>query len=258
MCSLYQSLYHFKTVLRRKIELLRIYPSIDSTNKEAGRLLDAGGNLHGTCILAYHQTDGLGQYGRRWHSEPGLHLAMSVILQPDDMGAHELSQLSMKTSLAVVRALHEIEKDISPLIKWPNDIYTDGKKLAGILIENSLSAGHVQHCIIGIGMNVNETYFPESIPNAISLNMLTGRTFEIEKIAEKILHHVLDIVDEPIAKWKEEYRSHLFGLGEKQRFEKEAEILEAKVMDVDPQGRLIIQRDGKNEAYFSHQIKWIL
>ncbi|HUR31572.1 MAG TPA: biotin--[acetyl-CoA-carboxylase] ligase [Saprospiraceae bacterium] len=237
---------------------MKIYPSIDSTNKEAARLLQAGGQLHGTSLLAHHQSDGLGQYGRRWHSEAGLHLAMSIILQPADMGVHELPQLSMRTSLAVVRVIHELELSISPFIKWPNDIYAEGKKLAGILIENSLSGSRVQHCIIGLGMNVNETYFPESIPNAVSLTMLTGKIFEIETIAERILHHVLTIIDEPISKWKKEYRNNMFGLEKKQKFEKEGKKIEAKVMDVDPQGRLIVEYNGKNEAHLSHQLKWIL
>ena len=116
----------------------------------------------------------------------------------------------------------------------------------------------MQHCIIGLGMNVNETYFPESIPNAVSLTMLSGKIFEIEKIAERILHHVLNILDEPFAKWKEEYRRNMFGLGKKQKFEKEGKKIIATVLDVDPQGRLIIEHEGKKEAYLSHQLKWKL
>jgi BirA family biotin operon repressor/biotin-[acetyl-CoA-carboxylase] ligase len=99
---------------------------------------------------------------------------MSIIYVPDSLPIAALPTLSMKISLGIVNALTSIDPTIQPLIKWPNDIYASGKKLCGILIENALSGGKVQHSVIGIGMNVNEEEFPSTISNAISLYQLTG------------------------------------------------------------------------------------
>lgn len=240
------------------MELLRIYQTVDSTNKEAARLLATGENLHGTVLMSLIQTDGRGQYGRNWYSAPGLHLAMSIILQPKDMTTQELPLLSMKISLAVVRCLQNIEGSVRPRIKWPNDIYADDKKLAGILVENSLSSTKVQHCIIGIGMNVNEVYFPEYIPNAVSLHMLSDKNYSLDQIATKIQEEVMNIIDEPIENWKPEYNRFIYGLGRQFLFEKNGEVISATVEGVGYDGKLLLQKkDGQRLSYFAHELKWL-
>jgi len=240
------------------MELLRIYETIDSTNNEAARLLTAGGNLHGTTILAFSQTEGRGQYGRNWHTEPGLHLAMSIILQQKDMNTLHLPLLSMKISLAVLRAIMIIEDTIDPRIKWPNDIYVGTKKLAGILVENSLSSTKVQHSILGIGMNVNEVYFPEYIPNAVSLHMLSGKNYSLEQCAATIQKEVMNILDEPKEKWKPEYDQFIYGYGKKYSFEKNGEIILAKIEGVGNDGKILLQKqDGERLSYFAHELKWL-
>jgi BirA family transcriptional regulator, biotin operon repressor / biotin---[acetyl-CoA-carboxylase] ligase len=240
------------------MELLRIYQTIDSTNKEAARLLASGENLHGSALLSFIQTDGRGQYGRNWYAEPGLHLAMSIILQPKDMNTHDLPLLSMKISLAIVRAIKQIEEPIMPGIKWPNDIYVDDKKLAGILIENSLSSIKVQHSIIGIGMNVNEVYFPEYIPNPVSLHMLSGKNYLLEDIATRIQNEVMNIIDDPQDKWKHEYDQFIYGIGRQYSFEKNGEVISAKIEGVSNDGKLLLKmEDGERLSYFAHELKWL-
>lgn len=240
------------------MELLRIYQTIDSTNKEAARLLAAGENLHGTAILGFVQTDGRGQYGRNWYSEPGLHLAMSIILQPKDMNTFELPLLSMKISLAVLRTIKKIEDYIQPKIKWPNDIYVDDKKLAGILVENSLSSTKVQHSIIGIGMNVNEVYFPEYIPNAISLHMLSGKNYLLEQIATNVQNEIMNIIDETKEDWKPEYDRFVYGLGLQNSFDNNGEIIFGKIEGIGNDGKILLQKeDGERLSYFAHELKWL-
>src|SRR5690606_25685545 len=108
-----------------------------------------------------------------------------------------LPLLSMQVSLAIVQTLKSLDQTIHPLIKWPNDIYVDQKKLSGILIENALNASRVQHCIIGIGMNVNEKEFSDKAPNAISLFQITGKTFDIMQLASKVRQSVIDMLTRP-------------------------------------------------------------
>ncbi|MDQ3016842.1 MAG: biotin--[acetyl-CoA-carboxylase] ligase [Bacteroidota bacterium] len=241
------------------MQLLRSYSSLDSTNSEAHRLLGNNEAYHGLAILAFKQTEGRGQHGRAWHSEPGQHLAMSIIIKPNDMSPSELPVLSMKVSLGIVRVINKIDATIQPKIKWPNDIYVNGKKLAGILIENNLSSHKVQHCIIGIGMNVNEQKFEDSLQNAISIRMLTNESSDIVDIASAIRHEVLTRLDITDMSWKKEYHQYIFSLGEERSFENNVMLVKGQVVDVDDQGRLCIQlEDGSIQAFYSHELRWIL
>ena len=238
------------------MELFRIYPTLDSTNLEAARLLRAETDLHGVAIFAQEQTSGRGQQGRPWYSEPGHHMALSIILQPEQMPVTQLPQVSMKTCLAIIMVLEKMGlKNIR--IKWPNDIYAGEKKLAGILIENALTGSYVQHCIIGIGMNVNEEKFPSWLSTAISLCQITGKKFQVIDIAEDIQKKVLDLM-EPTYDWKGEYDQHIYSLGEKNAFDTGDRIIHATVSGVDEGGRLVLEDDdGMQKAYFTHEIKWI-
>ncbi len=241
------------------MEHFRIYDTIDSTNKEANRLLASEQYLHGTAILALHQTDGRGQYGRSWYATPDSHLAMSVIFQPEKLLLGDLPLLPMRVSLAVVRTLHFIDSTLHPLIKWPNDIYVTDRKLAGILIENLISSTKIQHSVIGIGMNVNETHFPHDLPNPVSLFMLTGKEFQIISIAEILSEQVMMILDESLESWKPEYDQLIYGMGEKHEFEFAGKKISAEILGIDADGKIKLDTGHRiSKSYFSHEIKWLI
>lgn len=241
------------------MELFRIYESLDSTNKEASRLLLTDDVIHGSAIVAMAQTDGRGQYGRKWLSEHGNHLAMSIVLLPHRMMPSQLPMLSMKTSLAIIRSLSSLQASLKPMIKWPNDVYLGHKKLCGILIENSLNSTSVQHCILGIGMNINEATFPAEIPNATSLYLSTGKKYDIREIASFVYLEIMHILDEPFNKWKPEYDNHIYGKNQKNKFEIDGKIIWAEVLGVDHEGKMILSDEDQNRiSYFSHEIKWVL
>jgi BirA family biotin operon repressor/biotin-[acetyl-CoA-carboxylase] ligase len=192
-------------------------------------------------------------------NQPGMHMALSIIIQPDNMTASQLPILSMKTSLGLVRILKQANNALHPLIKWPNDIYANGKKIAGILIENSLSSSKVQHCIIGIGMNVNEPDFPDDLPNATSLFMLTKKKYDIKKLAEEVRLAVMQILNEKSEMWKSEYDGFMYGSGQIMSFEEKGELVSARVLGVDFEGRIILEKeDGIRKSYFAHEIKWLI
>jgi len=241
------------------MRFFRMYETIDSTNEEARRLISTGGNFHGTAILTEEQNNGKGQYGRSWHYERGNHLAMTIIIQPPDLQARELPQISMKTSLAVIRTLHDSVPGINAKIKWPNDIYVNAKKLGGILIENSLNAASVQYCIIGIGLNINEQSFPEDLPGAVSLFNVSGKKHEIKRIAEHLHEEIMRIWNEPAENWKTEYDMFLYGKGENNLFLIGDTEIVAMVNGVDNEGRIILEKqNGEVKSYFSHEIKWMI
>lgn len=236
-----------------------IYKTLDSTNKEAQRLLQAGPVGNGTTLMAFEQTEGKGQMGREWLAEAGQHLAMTIIYQPVNLFPTELYRVSMKVSLGIIRALKARYTNLQPLIKWPNDIYISGKKLSGILIENTLAGQNVQHCIIGIGMNVNEKQFPASIPNATSVLLQTNQITDLSSIAHDLRHHVLACIEAPGQAWYAEYEKYIFGKNETHTFLRGTETREAKVLGINLKGQLVLEEEnGRQVAYGTHEIKWMI
>jgi len=241
------------------MEYLKIYTILDSTNKEAHRLLANGPLMSGLTLVARQQTEGRGQLGRIWIAEPDTHLAMTIIYQPDNLPAAALPTLGMKISLGIVRALRNIDASLDPRIKWPNDIYIDQKKLCGILIENALAGSRVQHSIIGIGINVNEDHFPPEIPNAVSLHIQTGLTYDLDTIALAIRKHVLDILDDESISWKKEYDQYVFGKDKSYQFISGDNSFEATVEGITLEGHLVLKSsDGGITSYASHEVRWVL
>lgn len=241
------------------MEELRVYNTIDSTNVEAQRLLTNPSTIpHGTTLVAHHQAAGKGQFGREWHAEPGHHLAMSIILKPENVLASELPRFSKLISLAICRVLEKLDPGFQPKIKWPNDILLNGKKTAGILIENALAGNRIQHIIAGIGMNINETHFPPDLPNAISLAQVSGNEFDILDIATSIRSEVLNLLANPSADWGMQYSLHLYKRLQLVDFDQHGNLLRGEVLDVDDQGRLVLRIGEHVQSYYTHEIKWTI
>jgi BirA family biotin operon repressor/biotin-[acetyl-CoA-carboxylase] ligase len=157
------------------------YDQIDSTNRVAKEMA-AQGRPSGTVVLAATQTAGRGQYGRSFNSPKGG-LYFSLLLEPD-LPSEILPLITLATGLACRTVLHQTF-GLHPLIKWPNDMYLDGKKVAGILCENlfsSPSANSIAKVIIGVGLNVNnriEDFAPEVQPIITTLFEHLHETVEL-------------------------------------------------------------------------------
>lgn len=120
--------------------------------RRAGPLAD----LHGTLVVANHQTAGRGRFSRPWHSPPGRSLLFSLVLMPPDGGAAYERRLAVAAPVAVCDAISEVCA-LTPRIKYPNDVLLSGRKVAGILIERSGGgAGGPPVYVVGIGVNVNQ------------------------------------------------------------------------------------------------------
>lgn len=153
-----------------------------STNDEV-RLLAEAGYPEGIVVLAHRQTRGRGRRGAAWISPPGESLAFSVLLKPGEPKAL-WPRLSLVTGLAVAEALEEFIPLVG--IKWPNDVWVRGKKIAGILVESGRD-----FAVIGIGLNVNTFAFPPEVGDtATSVALETGRTASRPEVLSAILHHL--------------------------------------------------------------------
>ncbi|MBM4311909.1 MAG: biotin--[acetyl-CoA-carboxylase] ligase [Deltaproteobacteria bacterium] len=153
------------------------YPCIDSTNR-AARALALQGDAHGWVVLADEQSAGRGRLDRSWQSTAGQDILASIIVYPE-LAPAQAFRLTMIASIAVVLALRRVCA-VACGIKWPNDIFLNGKKLCGILAEGQAGSGGMQFMVIGIGLNVNSTVAgrPELEHTAVSLRDATGARHE--------------------------------------------------------------------------------
>lgn len=156
-----------------------------STNDDALKAARAGAP-HGSVFIADEQTAGRGRRGHAWLAAPGESLLFSVLLRPKLELAHT-SALTLAIGLALRDAVAPLV-NASPQIKWPNDLYVSGKKLAGILVESQLQGSELQALIVGVGLNVATRDFPEEIAKtATSLALLGAASLERETVLFEIL-----------------------------------------------------------------------
>ena len=166
----------------------------DSTQSEAQRLAAAGAP-EGTVVTARHQRAGRGGRGHDWWDAAGESLLASVLLRPAGPVA-AAPQLSLVGGLAMADALVAVAS-VPARIRWPNDLLVDGRKVCGILAEaSSDSAGRLHHVILGIGVNLAQTAFPEALADrATSLRLVTGRAPEADVVLAAVLEQLARYYD---------------------------------------------------------------
>ncbi len=223
-----------------------------STNDELRARFRESVIPHLTAIYSVSQSLGRGNRGTSWQSEDGKNLTFSVLVKDglDGVTPFELNQI---VSVAMIEWLKN-DLNVKAKIKWPNDILSVQKKLAGILIENTFQKSVLTHSIVGIGLNVNQEEF-EGLPHAISLLNITGRTFNLEKLLVRFLVHLdqaLKNKEETIKK----YILHFFKYKQQMNFEIEDETVQATVCGVNKNGELLLNKEGQFIAYDLKQVRW--
>ncbi len=232
---------------------------IDSTNNHAARMIDADTAQAGLTVVAGEQTAGKGQRGNVWKDEPGRSLLMSVVICPN-VNADAQFSFNAAVAVAVAQTLQNIDTQIEVKIKWPNDIIINDKKAAGILIENTFRGSTWSHSVIGLGLNVLQPYFPPELPNATSLFLATGKTFDIEKLMLQIRTQIIfNTNNNHLHTFLEEYNRLLFKKGVEQLFIKEEKEFSALILGVNNNGQLVVRVDDNTEEFYTHGVvvwKW--
>ncbi len=190
------------------------------------------------------QTEGRGQRGTKWHSELGKNLLFSMFVQLPSFPIDKQFQLNQAVSLGLLRVLKKHIPCVQ--IKWPNDILADAKKIAGILIENTVSNNKIKHSIVGIGLNVNQMKFPEEIPNASSLKLLSKRDFDLDALLQEIRisikEYVLRLENNRYNSITADYLKNLYLYNKASTFkDKENKIFSGKIVGLTLGGRLQIK-----------------
>jgi BirA family transcriptional regulator, biotin operon repressor / biotin---[acetyl-CoA-carboxylase] ligase len=159
--------------------------TVTSTNDDIKKLIVQDAVSECLVLIADEQTAGRGQRDNKWFSLPGENLTISIAYTPQYLEISKQFYLSKAVSLAVFQYLSSKTKQVK--IKWPNDILCFGKKICGILVENSISSNTIKQSIIGIGLNLNQIQFPAELNQAVSLRMLTNTSFNIRSELDLLL-----------------------------------------------------------------------
>jgi BirA family transcriptional regulator, biotin operon repressor / biotin---[acetyl-CoA-carboxylase] ligase len=139
---------------RRIGRSVEFHPEIGSTSDRAREALVSGVG-DGLAVVADLQTAGRGRRGRTWTSPSGVNLMLSVAIRPR-IGAADAGLLGIAAALAVRDACSAMAPSADLFVRWPNDVVAaDGRKLAGLLVETAIEAGHLAEAVIGMGINVN-------------------------------------------------------------------------------------------------------
>ena len=226
--------------------------SVDSTNNYASRLLHKESVSEGTVILAAHQTGGRGQGGNQWVSEKGMNLLFSIILKPDFLPASKQFYLSMSVAAGIQQYISDLE--IPALIKWPNDILTDGRKLSGILIENMVMGSNLSTSVIGIGLNVNQKVFSADLAQATSFTLETGKIFDLSDTLQKLLRCLEDWINllylGKFMDIRTAYLNRLWMLNAWITFTDQSGRFTGRIVDVAETGELAVKRQtGESRLY---------
>lgn len=234
---------------------IRYEPHMESTNTVAKHLLEPEIE-HAMVVIADHQSAGRGQYQRSWLSAPAQNLTFSVVLTPGRSSG--ISLLKQVAALAVTDALTELRLP-DTRIKWPNDVLVENRKIAGILVEAVFKGASLARVVVGIGLNVHQTEFPEDVrylATSIALSTTESCT------REAVLASVMRAFAVRYAQWermdhdlKTDIQRHVIGMGSwcQIRVDNVPQPEKVKPVGVDDDGQLIVITEQLRPFTFTHQ-----
>ena len=235
-----KSLMHTEWVAKEVLYL----DTIDSTNIKAQELAEIG-YPSGTLVVADKQESGKGRRGRSWVSPSGTGIFMTLMIKPD-INPNNASMLTLVAALAVAKAITSVTGE-EALIKWPNDIVVNGKKVCGILTEMNAQFDYINHIVVGIGINVHNESFPEEISQMASSLMIEagGKRFHRAQIIAETMSYFEQYYDtflktQDLSALVREYDELLVNRNKSVRVLDPKEPFDGKAMGITPKGELIV------------------
>ena len=220
------------------------FDTIDSTNTKAQELAEKG-YPSGTLVVADKQESGKGRRGRSWVSPSGTGIFMTLMIKPD-INPNNASMLTLVAALAVAKAITSVTGE-EALIKWPNDIVVNSKKVCGILTEMNAQFDYINHIVVGIGINVHNESFPEEISQMASSLMIEagGKRFHRAQIIAETMSYFEQYYDtflktQDLSALVREYDKLLVNRNKSVRVLDPKEPFDGKAMGITPKGELIV------------------
>ncbi|WP_187270991.1 biotin--[acetyl-CoA-carboxylase] ligase [Neolewinella aurantiaca] len=243
-------------------KVARHFEELESTNNAVIRALNAGEEIvNGAVFISDAQTAGRGQGTNHWFASPGANLTLSMAAYPDHLSVSRLFALNQLSGLAVADTVKKFLPEglaAGVRLKWPNDVYVGQQKIAGILVQNGLRGSSVSWSVIGIGLNVNENSFPESLQqSATSLALLTGHNFNLQEVLAFLLERLAAnyqlISPDLLRELNERYHQELYRLNVPARYQltEGGENFFAVLRGVNEAGQLRLELAEGGERVFS-------
>ena len=236
--------------------------TVDSTNNYALKQLHEGLARHGTAYFSREQTAGKGQRGKTWWSAKDSSLLLSIVINPKPLTATQQFQLSACAAVSVCRFFNSYVNG-NARIKWPNDLYWQDRKAGGILIDNIIGSqeGGWQWAVIGVGININQTFFPENLKNPVSLKQITGRDYVPVEMARELCFLFDNNFNRLIASgfddFYDSYLTLLYKKNETAKLKTGGRVFEGIIKSVSPSGKLIVEHGIEEEFEFG-EIEWVI
>ncbi len=232
------------------------FQTIDSTNN-CGKVLASVGATEGVVVIAEEQTAGKGRLGRTWQANPGENLTFSLLLRPR-VSADALNLLPLYIAVAVAEAIERV----SPLkveCKWPNDLLVNNKKIGGILIEGSVKENIVEHVVIGLGINVNQTQFSGDFKTKATSLRLESRQ-EVDRT--KLFREIISLLETQYKGYAKTAFRSVIPLWEKRSTMLNKSILVSQsgnvysgtVKGLSPEGGLVLDTNGSTRILFAGDV----
>lgn len=235
-----KSLMHTEWVAKEVL----YFDTIDSTNTKAQELAEKG-YPSGTLVVADKQESGKGRRGRSWVSPSGTGIFMTLMIKPD-INPNNASMLTLVAALAVAKAITSVTGE-EAMIKWPNDIVVNGKKVCGILTEMNAQFDYINHIVVGIGINVHNESFPEEISQMASSLMIEagGKRFHRAQIIAETMSYFEQYYDtflktQDLSALVRDYDKLLVNRNKSVRVLDPKEPFDGKAMGITPKGELIV------------------
>lgn len=249
-----KSLMHTEWVAKEVL----YFDTIDSTNTKAQELAEKG-YPSGTLVVADKQESGKGRRGRSWVSPSGTGIFMTLMIKPD-INPNNASMLTLVAALAVAKAITSVTGE-EALIKWPNDIVVNGKKVCGILTEMNAQFDYINHIVVGIGINVHNESFPEEISQMASSLMIEagGKRFHRAQIIAETMSYFEQYYDtflktQDLSALVREYDELLVNRNKSVRVLDPKEPFDGKAMGITPKGELIVETRESRKLVSSGEV----
>ncbi|UTW60777.1 biotin--[acetyl-CoA-carboxylase] ligase [bacterium SCSIO 12741] len=238
---------------------LHFFPSLDSTNDHLKDLIRQEKAQLWDIVWADYQSAGKGQRGNKWDSEDGENLLFSTWFKPHVLPVSQVFELNKRVSLAVRSVL--VDRGVEGVsVKWPNDILVNGRKIAGVLIENNLDGDRVEHVVIGIGLNVNQVGLKDRLPNAISLREISGQKADRMELLNQ-LHQALQAHIHssfwPTARIDATYLKYLYGFRQWRTYLHQDKELFGRITGISSQGLLQMNTDKGSMEFDLREIRFL-
>ena len=234
---------------------------IDSTNAYLQRQ-QSEADIRNWVVSADEQTAGKGMGSNGWESEVGKNLTFSLALDMGFLPAERQFLLSEAVALGLYEALCRLIPEEKLRIKWPNDIYYENHKLAGILINSTIKANMMDVSIIGIGLNVNQMQFKDWPTHPISLKQITGKTYDLQPLLEQVAESIYNKVEALKANptdIEQDYLKRLFRYRTWANYEVDGKVMRLFMTGIDPFGRLLLVDESEKDHYFDvKEVKFVL